>query len=322
MKKLIIIVSFLMGTIAVSAQVTDGEKALKTVRTDTADGWKKGGLVNLNYTQVGLSNWAAGGQNSVSLVGFTSLFANLKKGSSTWDNLLIAQFGVVNQASAGFIKSDDRLQLTSKYGREAGKDWYYAGLFDFQTQFTVGYSDPVNRSGRISDIFAPAYFLGALGMDYKPNDNFTVFVAPITAKYTVVNDDELARVGAFGVQAEEVNDLGVVTKNFENTRLEVGGYLRMMFKQKIMENITYQTNLALFSNYANNPQNIDVNWDNIINMKVNKLISVSFTTSLIYDDDIVIADQTRRGTLTGGFGPRTQFKYVLGAGLAYKFGDK
>lgn len=327
MKKLILIALILGGT-STFAQVTDGEKKLKSVRTDTSDGWEKGGLVNINFTQVSLTNWAAGGQNSVSLAGFSSLFANYKIGKSTWDNLLVMQFGQINQSKAGFVKSDDRLQLTSKYGRKAAKNWYYAALFDFQTQFTVGYTDPLNRKGRISDFMAPAYFLGALGMDYKPSANLSVFIAPLTAKYTVVNDDDLAKAGAFGVEGQKLDANGIVTNaKFENTRLEIGGYLRMMYKRQIMENISYQTNLGLFSNYANNPTNIDVNWDNILNMKVNKYISASITTSLIYDDDINIAVLEDNGTpkLRNGvpeIGPRTQFKYVLGIGFAYTFGDK
>jgi hypothetical protein len=332
MKKKFLIITLLIGATSTFAQVTDGEKKLKTVRTDTTSGWLKGGLVNINFTQVSLTNWAAGGQNSVSLAGFSSLFANYKIGKSTWDNALVLQFGQVKQGDANFIKSDDRLQLTSKYGRQASKNWYYAALFDFQTQFTVGYSDPTNTSTKISDFMAPAYFLGALGMDYKPNKNFTLFIAPVTAKYTVVNDDSLAFDGAYGVQGYEVDNNGNVT-NFENTRMEIGGYLRLNYKKQIMENISYQTNLGLFSNYMNNPQNIDVNWDNILNMKVNKYISASITTSLIYDDDVDIAVLKADGTpeqktLADGttqadvIGPRTQFKYVLGVGFAYTFGDK
>ncbi|MDB4083291.1 hypothetical protein N9502_03390, partial [Vicingaceae bacterium] len=201
-----------------------------------------------------------------------------------------------------------------------GKFWYYAALLDFQTQFTVGYAEPNNSATKISDFMAPAYFVGALGMDFKPTNNFALFIAPITAKYTVVGDDSLAFRGAYGVQAHEVDGNSGIT-NFENTRLEIGGYLRLMFKKKIMENISYQTNLGLFSNYANKPQNMDINWDNLLNMKVNKYISASITTSLIYDDDVNITISKDDGS-TPKVGPRTQFKYVLGVGLAFTLGDK
>ncbi|MDA9312946.1 DUF3078 domain-containing protein [Vicingaceae bacterium] len=319
MKRFILIILLLSGLNSFT-QVADSEKKLKKLRADSADGWEKGGLVNLNFTQVSLTNWAAGGQNSISTAGFSSLFSNYKKGKSTWDNSLVLQFGQVKQGGKGFIKSDDRLQFTSKFGRDAGKFWYYAALLDFQTQFTVGYAEPNNSATKISDFMAPAYFVGALGMDFKPTNNFALFIAPITAKYTVVGDDSLAFRGAYGVQAHEVDGNSGIT-NFENTRLEIGGYLRLMFKKKIMENISYQTNLGLFSNYANKPQNMDINWDNLLNMKVNKYISASITTSLIYDDDVNITISKDDGS-TPKVGPRTQFKYVLGVGLAFTLGDK
>ena len=322
MKKMIGIVILFSGICSI-AQVTVEEKKLNPVRTDTSDGWKKGGLVNINFTQVSLTNWAAGGQNSISFAGYSSLFANYKKGKSVWDNTLVMQFGQVNQANTGFIKSDDRLQLTSKYGRDAGKNCYYAALLDFQTQFTVGYSEPNKSSTTISDFMAPAYFLGALGMDCKPSTNFTFFVAPVTAKLTVVNDDGLAKAGAFGVEGQELDGNGTVTnESFDNARLEIGGYLRIMYKRIIMENISYQTNLGLFSNYVNNPANIDVNWDNVLNMKVNKYISASITTSLIYDDDVNITETNKNTGDQDILGPRTQFKYVLAVGFAYIFGDQ
>ena len=322
MKKLIVI-ALLLSFFNAFSQVTDGESKLKAAKVDSTDGWKKGGLVNINYTQVSLTNWAAGGQNSISLAGFSSLFANYKIGKSTWDNSLVIQFGQVMQGDGPFVKSDDRIQFTSKYGKDAGKNWNYAALLDFQTQFTVGYSEPNKSSTTISDFMAPAYFLGALGMDYKPTTSFTVFTAPVTAKLTVVNNDDLAKAGAFGVEGQERDENGIVTnESFDNTRLEIGGYVRMMYKCKIMENISYQTNLGLFSNYANNPANIDVNWDNIVNMKVNKYISASITTSLIYDDDIDIAETNKNTGDQDILGPRTQFKYVLGVGFAYLFGDK
>ena len=80
-----------------------------------------------------------------------------------------------------------------------------------------------------------------------------------------------------------------------------------------MENITLTTKLSLFSNYANNPQNIDVNWETLLELKVNKFISATISTHLLYDDDISITDSK------GKVGPRTQFKEVIGVGFAYKW---
>jgi hypothetical protein len=191
-------------------------------------------------------------------------------------------------------------------------------LADFRTQFTNGYNYP-NDSIYISKFMAPGYGLAAIGFDYKPNDKFSVFIAPVTGKFTFVNDDSLAKYGAFGVQKEirDVNDATIITQSYLKHREEFGAYLKMQYQTKVMENITFQTILELFSNYMKNPQNVDVNWSTLTTFKVNKFISATLSTQLIYDDDIKVLRTT--GDQKGTVGPDVQFKQVLGVGFTYKF---
>jgi len=310
------------------AQVTDKEKALKSKSADTLDGWKTGGIMNVNFSQVSLNNWAAGGQNSTSINSLFSLFANYKKNNDSWENYLDLGYGLVKQGDEGYIKSDDRIDFTSKYGRKAAEDFYYAALLNFRSQFTGGYNYP-NDSVKISDFFAPAYAVGAIGMDYKPNDKFSLFLAPLTAKTTFVGSQMLADQGAFGVEAAKYagdNPDSTKLKDGENIRVELGGYLRFMYQVDITEDISFKTNLNLFSNYLEKPQNIDIGWDNLLSLKVNNFITASVSTSLIYDDDISIIESKSDGSpkldSEGNkiAGPRTQFKYVIAVGFQYKFG--
>lgn len=323
MKRLLFICA-LLGSALAYGQTTEGEKALKEKPADSLDGWSYGGVFGAYFSQVSLTNWAAGGQSSVSLNGLIDVNANLIKGKSHWDNNLVMGYGEVKQGEGDWIKSDDRIMLNSKYGRRASKDWYYAGLFNFKSQIAPGYNYP-NDSTIISEFLAPGYFLLALGMDYKPSDNLTLFVSPMTAKATVVTNQNLADAGAFGVEAAEFDANGKKTKDGENIRYEIGGYLRLMYKTQLMENITYQTNLDLFSNYVEDPDHIDVNWDNLLSMKVNKYISANISTSLIYDHDVDIQEFKSDGSPklrdNGNpiIGPRTQFKYVLTVGFQYNF---
>lgn len=325
MKKVLFIIIAISFGLAANAQVTDGEKSLRAQKADTAQGWKTGGVFGANFTQVSLSNWAAGGQSSVSLNGLLNVFADYKKGTSAWDNSLMLGYGETKLGGSDWIKSDDQIILNSKFGKKATENWYYAALLNFKSQFAPGYSD-ATESNKISDFLAPGYLLGALGMDYKPNDNFSLFISPITAKLTVVSIQNLADAGAFGVEEAEYDAAGMKTKDGENTRLEVGGYVRMAYKKDIWENVSFTTNLDLFSNYSENPQNIDVNWGNTLSMKVNKYLTTTITTMLIYDDDIDITETDDSGTPklddNGSpiIGPRTQFKYVLAVGFQYKFG--
>ncbi len=262
----------------------------------------------MNLAQTSLTNWAAGGQNSVAVSGIFSVFANLKREKDNWDNSLDIGYGLLKQGEQGFRKTDDKIDLLSKYGRQAYKNLYYAALFNFKTQMQPGYNyiSDVDKE-KISNLFAPAYMLMALGLDYKPNSYFSAFIAPLTAKFTFVADEDLSSLGAFGVTPGE------------KSRSEVGGYIRAIyskndFKSEFMKNVSFTTKIDLFSNYANNPQNIDVSWETLIGLKVNKYIGVNFNTHLLYDDDVKIAVSGNEPV-----GSLPQFKEIFGVGFSYKF---
>lgn len=312
---LLSIVSFTVYS-QLNAQLIEVEKDLKTVRKDSVDGWRKGGIISLNGSNVGLINWAAGGQNSISINGLLGGYANLKQGKLTWDNSLDIGYGMLLQGDNGWMKTDDRIDLTSKLGRQVSNHWYAAGLLNFRTQMTDGFNYP-NDSVKISTFFAPAYLLGAVGMDFKVSDKFSLFAAPVTAKMTFVTDQTLADAGAFGVEEATYDALGVKLTDGRNFRSELGGYIRAQFRTKLGENARFTTKLDLFSNYLENPQNIDVNWETLLEVKLWKFISMTFATHLIYDDDIDITTYNSDGNVNGA-GPRTQFKHVLGIGLSWK----
>jgi len=291
MKKVLSILVIAILSITVS---TAQDKEVK-------DGWKKGGMGSISFSQVSLTNWAAGGENSISGNLLFSAFANMKKGKFTWDNNFDFAYGILKQGDKSMHKSDDKLNLASKFGQHAFKSWYYSGLLDFRTQISSGYeyADLADNDVLISNFLAPAYLTVALGMDYKPNENFSVMIAPLAGKVTIVNDTTLSV--AYGV------DAGQTIRN------EFGGFVKIQLKKELMENVNFLTKLDLFSNYLNNPQNIDVNWEVLIAMKINKYLTATLSTTLLYDDDINILDAE------GNYGPRVQFKEVFGIGLSYNF---
>jgi len=307
--RLFVLILSCMFSIHAWSQTTEAEKVIRSVSNDSVMGWKTGGLIGLSISQASFTNWAAGGQNTIALGGIVNLFAKYKSEHSSWDNMLDLGYGILQQGkNADFIKTDDKVDFTSKYGRNASAKWYYAGLVNFKTQMAPGYNYP-DVSTKISDLLAPAYVLAAIGMDYKPNDKLTAFIAPFTSKNTIVNDEALSNAGAFGV------DPG------KKTRSEIGGYIRMVYQQTYFKDksVSVLSKLDLFSNYQNNPQNIDVSWETIIGLKVNRFITTTITTHLIYDDDIDIGVDRNDDGVIDGSGPRTQFKEVIGVGLNVKF---
>lgn len=200
-------------------------------------------------------------------------------------------------------KTEDKIDLSSKYGYKITHDakWYYSALLNFRTQFANGYNYP-DTENKISTLFAPAYLTLSVGVDYKPNDKFSLFIAPLASKLTFVTDEELSNAGAFGV------DPG---KKF---RAELGGNIKAEAKFPIVKNVDGYTAVNLFSNYLHEPQNIDVNWDLRINMKINKFLSANIITNMIYDHDIQVPIDDQ-----GNTGRRVQWKELFGAGLSFKF---
>ncbi|HLN55611.1 MAG TPA: DUF3078 domain-containing protein [Bacteroidales bacterium] len=321
MKKfLLLFIALFLGSQAFFAQVTDAEKKLREQqKADTTLGWKKGGVLALNLAQTSLTHWAAGGQNSFATNGLLSVFANYKSEKSTWTNSLDIGYGILKQNGLASRKTDDKFDFLSKYGRQAFDHFYYAALVNFKTQLATGYNYPnaalPEERVKISDFLAPGYLIGAIGLDYKPNAYFSAFIAPLTAKFTFVNDDQLSAAGAFGV------DPGKTVKS------EMGAYLRVIytkndFKNEFLKNVSFTTKMDLFSNYLENPQNIVVNWENLIAMKINKFISASINTQLIYDDKIKVPfDRNGNDIIETGevVGSKIQFKEILGIGFSYNF---
>lgn len=270
--------------------------------------WTKSGIVSVNMTQVNLSNWAAGGSSSVSGIAMFNGTANWKKGRKAWDNTLVLAFGGQQVGNSDPVKSDDRIELNSKYGYELKRSLYLAGLFQFRTQFTEGFN--AERT-RISHLLSPGYALFGLGLDYRPNDNFTVFVSPATARSVIVTDETL-----FGGSTDpELRVYGV--KNGSTTAFELGGYVRFQYKTELARNITFLTRGDVFSNYLRNPQNMDVTWETLWTFKVNEWFGATLNTVLVYDHDTNLPKVGSEGIPYAG--PATQFKETLGIGLTFQF---
>lgn len=315
MKDTILLFAAFLIVNSVSGQVVEPDK--KNQQKDSVKYWQYGGVVMLNFGQTALSNWAAGGENSQSGNSFFNSFANYKKKNITWDNTIDLGYGMLRQNEQN-RKTDDKIDFSTKFGMAASKKWYYSALFSFKSQFSTGYKYPNDTTRlKISEFLAPAYIVTAIGMDYKPAKFFTAFISPLTGKITIVANDSLADLGAFGVEAAKFDP---VTKekitNGKNIREELGGYCKIAFQKDIMKNVNLSSKIDLFSNYVKKPENLDVNWQVLISMKINKFISASLSTHLIYDEDI----RTKNKETKELDPPKIQFKEILGVGFSYKFG--
>ena len=288
---------FLFNIFCAVAQKSDSS------RRDTLSVWKLKSLYSLSGTQSSFVNWNAGGRNNISLIGNIIASADYNKAKWNWSSDVTLAFGGIKYLDdvqgVDLQKTEDKIDLSSIVGMRISKRFLISLNSGFKTQFADGFTYP-NDSVAVSKFMAPGYLNLALGTDYIKDANFSVFGSPFAAKTTLVMDDSLSQLGAFGVEKGE------------RIRNEFGAFIKLKWNSKLMKNIDMKSKIELFSNYLNNPENIDVNAELVFIFRVNSLFSATAQWNLVYDDDIKIRDKN------GNIGPRTQFKSVLGIGISYK----
>lgn len=277
-----------------------GSKSVKE-KVDSGKTWKTGGLFNLNLGQGSQSNWAAGGDNfSFSIASYLGFYALYKKDRYSWDNTLDLNYGLVNTTSQGTRKNDDRLDFLSKAGYALKPKLSLSALINFHSQFSKGYSYNKNgTSDLLSNFMAPGYLLTSIGLDYKPADGLSIFVSPLTSRWTFVRDETLSAKGAYGVTP------GKKVKN------EIGAFATITYMKNLSKIITYSGRLDLFSNYSHNPQNVDVMMNNMFSAKLSKVLTANLGLDLIYDDDVKLFGPNNDS-------PGLQLKQMMGVGLSVK----
>ncbi len=296
MKKIVLSLSFLLTTTLAFAQTTEKENLKKTeeatkIAADKPDGWVKKGTFTFLANQSTFNNWLAGGQSNISgNIGVNYDF-NYKKGTWNWDNKLIAGYGLTKIKDQDVQKTDDRIEFNSLLGKKAGGYWFYSAFLNFKTQMDSGF-DPANRAVKISHFFSPAYFQFGPGMLWKKSDNLKINIAPVTSKLVIVHPHFTELGSSFGVEQGE------------STRYEFGAALNGYYKFNVMENVSVENILNLYTNYLDEPQNVDLDYQLNIVMKINKYLSTNFAFQTIYDDNAFRGFQTRQ---------------VIGLGLNYTF---
>ena len=354
MKKIVIALSaalISMGAYAQDAQqaAADAAKAMEEapaapVKVEKPNYWTESLKTNVTLGQTSLTNWAAGGDNTVSLAAYIDGNANWKKGDMFWNNRLQLDYGFLWASSKPILqKNTDRIYLESKWGYKAPSTryLYFSANYDFKSQFTTGYDyktpasvtdaegndlkgsalRDVWRDARDlkSDFLAPAYTNLALGIDFVPTKWFSLNFAPLTGDLVIVKNAALR--GAYSMplkkQYEGLEDLPGDGSEFSSVRFGFGAQLKMDAKVNINDNFAYSTQVVLFANYLDINHCPRINWDNRIDWKLAKYFSFTVTTNLIYDDTIMIADSNGENPKA-----RVQFKESMAFGFTYTIASK
>ena len=272
----------------------------QVVKVDSSTHWKKGLNFGANLNQASFSsNWKAGGVNSIGLNTLFNYKANYKAGRDSWDNEIDLLFGFVNNQGQGYRKTSDRIYLDTKYGRDLGHHWGLFSSLTFSTQFAKGYNyKDDNTKDLISDIFAPAFFTSAWGLEFHPEDYFKLRIAPFAPRPTIVKDPSrfVASVGPSPYGVEPPEDVRWEWLAFQ---------MQAEFNKDIAENLNLKWRYVVFANYETlEGKKIDHRLDLNLTAKVNQFINVGIGGIMLYDYD----QDTR-----------VQLSQALTIGFAYSF---
>ena len=284
--------------------------------------WVSENKLGINLNEVAFVNWNAGGDNSVSALGSAKFVRNYKFRYVQWDNDLVLRFGLNAQEGRELRKTEDAIRFSSTFGyrRDTLSNWYYSAKVKFNTQFANGYKYP-DRTKPISRFMAPGYLFVGAGTSYISKDNnFNLYISPLTQKATFVLDQALANEGAFGVEKAVVDASGAIIKEGKNRFIELGFLVNNSWTTTVSKNVEMEHKVSLYTDYLRSFGNIDIDWELNFTFIVNEHINANLGTQIIYDDDIlfdrILADD---GSVLNPGRPKLQFRQLLGVGLTYNF---
>ncbi len=310
--------------------------------------WKCTGVVGLNASATGLVNWSAGGNNNINGVAFGKVRLLYAEDNLSWETNLNLEYGLsyIDQKFDQFQKSSDVIDFKTKFGWQFHKAWYLTVSGGFKSQFDLGraYDGSEAEDPVVSSFLSPSYTDISVGIDWKPNSIFSIYVSPVAGQITTafVGDklnekyeglrQQMQDKYATWSYSEEANADGTYDKIYKNFKAELG----LSVKGAI--NYTYKdlkiiTSVGLFTPYAwdktemldaegnfvgyrdNNRRfgNFDVDWDAAISYQFLKCLNVTLSTSLKYYNGVKVANAD------GVLAERVQFKSVLGLGVGYSF---
>jgi len=365
MKRLFIVIAAILLSVCVYAQ-SDAQKAAAEAakalteapksekKADKPKYWTKSLKTQINFGQAGLANWAAGGDNTISLAGYIDANGNYKKDAIFWNNRLQLDYGFVYASSKPILqKSTDRIYFESSWGYQAKKSLYASANYNFRSQFSNTFSYPTPNKKANGDSFeegyepvredwlaaktlssgflAPAYTNLALGIDWKPAKWISANLAPLTGGFVIVKDENLRKKYGMALK-KEYKDMDVASLSetqkaeydaavasgmaYKGSKFEFGAQLKVNFAVNVNTNFSYTSQVVLFSNYLDKPLNMRVNWDNRFDWKLAKYFSLTLVTNLIYDENVMIKNEKDIEQYPNGRA-RVQFKESIAFGFTW-----
>ena len=272
--------------------------------------WRIGGDGSIGFTQTYYENWKKGGESALSLLIILKGFAtyNSVDGKIKWDNNAEIRNGWLRPGdkSSEIKKTDDKLELTSRFGVKAVDKWYYSTELTFNTQFFRGYDYPkADHPVPKSAFMAPSKTIFKIGLDYKPNNEFSLFLSPLSIKNIYVRDTTLIDQTKYGVNI------------YEKAFWEPGLNADLKFKKQIAPDLFFETKYKMFINYKDPFKKLDIDWENNLRMQLTTYLDLKMMIHLLYDDNVLFPVYDNAGIQVGEKA-KLQIEEFITIGFVYK----
>lgn len=278
--------------------------------------WESVNNFSLDVSEVAFVNWNAGGTNSISGLYGMRIGRTYRNDGFRWQNQFRFRYGINQQEEQELRKTDDDLELSSSFGYEVSKNskWFYSGKFSFQTQIARGFNYPDTETA-ISEFLAPGYMFVGVGAKYvETDDKFELYLSPLTQRTTIVMNQRLANSGSFGVSGATRDADGNIIEEGEKIRNELGILVSNQLEQQLFDNTVLISRSSLYTDYLNNFGNIVIDWELMLNFKINNFMRANLGAHIRYDDDIKVTGEAPDGSEIE-LGPRIQLKQQLAIGI-------
>lgn len=315
MKNLTLVTVFMFCASIIWAQVDEQRAAQEKERMDKLksetnledkEGWLHKTAIGLDLGQLlNINPYPGAGNSRLGFGGALNYNSRYKKGLFQWKNDILFNFsaertgsGTINANSnekQPFRKALDMLQLNTNFGYKFKESsaWAFAVDLGLRTQLLNSYVDSASqliymkelnvapyKTDLVSKLFSPALITIAPGIEYSKSKDWQIFFSPVGGQITIISDQNIANLGIHGTSLKEGSNT-----DYETSKFALGALLKAGYKRIYFEKLIVGSALSLFSDYLDNPQNIDVVWQNSLGYELFKGFNLQLKADLYYDDN-------------------------------------
>ncbi len=305
------------------------DKVNATMAIEEKEGWSSKAGIGLDLAQLlNINPYVGAGSDRLGIGGVLNYKTIYKKALFSWKTELLINLttqrigsGVVSPTSSQkipFEKALDQFNVNTNfaYKLNSSSAWAYSLDLGLRTQVLNSYIDSASskvylkeikegnyNTSLVSKIFSPALITLAPGIQYAKGSKWNFFLSPVAGQILFISDQNIANLGVHGTSLKEGS-----TTEYEKSKFMLGALAKVGYANTYFGKLNVGSALSLYSDYLDQPQNIDVIWTNSFAIEILKGLNLGIHADLYYDHNKLnsISNSNAVGGVSG-LGRRVNF---------------